>query len=181
MCDNESREKALWYTEQEILRNKPIDLNDKTNNWEKHGVLVIEAQIMKTEGHQQVEEKHKDFIRTLNSRRLKGAGNLYCMKNAPYMISKNQCVQKGIANGTIATLVDIILKNNVEVRKNSLAGQMVYAVYADEIRCLLFKHSLETWKSDHSFTSLPEGCFPLLPSTSNVKIPLGNSEKKIYG
>lgn len=177
VCDNESREKALRFCEQEILRKKPLNLSDTPSNWRTHGVLVIQAKIKKIEGHHAVHHKHEDYVRSLSSKRLKGAGNLLCIKDAPYMMTKNQNVAKGVANGTIATLIDVGLNINAVVRIINLSGHLVYAVYADEVRCLVFKHSLKTWKKDLSFPSLTQGCFPLVPMTKNTTVPLGNGDE----
>ena len=174
VCDNESREKGLRFCERDMLRKQTLNLNE-INNWRSHGVLVIQARIRKVEGHQTVQQKHEDYVRSLNSKRLNGAGNLFCVKDARYMITKNQNVTKGVANGTIATLNDVVLKENAAVRVTNLSSQLAYAVYADEVRCLIFKHSLKTWENDNSFPSLAEGCFPLATITKKTMVPLGRN------
>ena len=177
VCDNESREKALRFTEQEMLRKNPVELNCQDNCWRSHGFLVIQARIKKLEGHQEVNQKHEDYIRSLSSSRLKGTGNLFCIKDVPYIITKNQNVSKGIANGTIATIQVVILNEGAVVRTKNLSGQPIFAVYADEVRCLVLKHTLKKWEEDHSFPSLPEGCFPLMATTSRIIVPLGKTDQ----
>ena len=174
VCDNESREKALRFCERELLRKNPVNLNE-TNSWRTHGVLVIQAKIRKVEGHHPVQHKHEDYVRNLSSKRLSGAGNLFCVLDARYMVTKNQKVSKGVANGTMATLADVVLKENVTVRVINISGHFAYAVYAEEVKCLIFKHSLQTWEKDHSFPSLPEGFFPLVVTTKNTTVPLGSN------
>lgn len=177
VCDNESREKALRFCERETLRKNPL-LVSETTNWRSHGVLLIQAKIKKVEGHQDIQQKHEDYVRNLSSKRLKGAGNLFCIKDAPYMVTCNQNVRKGVANGTIGTLIDVILHDNTVVRVANISGNFVYAVFADEVQCLVSKHCLPAWKKDISFPSLPEGCFPLAFKTKKTIVPLGKNDNK---
>ena len=84
-------------------------------------------------------------------------------------------VSKGVANGTMVTLADVVLKENVTVRVINISGHFAYAVYADEVKCLIFKYNLKTWEKDHSFPSLPEGFFPFVVTTKNTTVPLGSN------
>lgn len=51
-------------------------------NWRSHGILIIQAIISKAGGCQNVEEKYEDYVRSLSSKRIKGAGNEFCIKGA---------------------------------------------------------------------------------------------------
>ena len=73
VCDNESTEKGLRFCERDMLRKQTLNLNE-INNWRSYGVLVIQARNRKVEGHQTVQQKHEDYVRSLNSKRLNGAG-----------------------------------------------------------------------------------------------------------
>ncbi len=176
VCDNLSRESALRYFEYTMLQNR--NLGEKmANNWREGGVLLIQAKVSQAEGHQPIQPKHETYVRNLSSKRLKGAGHLFCVTNAPYMVTNNQDVKKGVANGTLCTLIDVLLKDTAVVRVVNMSGNNVHAVYADEVMCLIFQHNLRTWKNDNSFPSLRTGCFPLITITKNVIIPLGKREE----
>ena len=180
VCDNASREKALQFSMQEALRKNPMK-PEYANNWRLHGILLIQAKIRNTEGnHRPVETRIQEYVRNLDSQRLEGAGNLFCIRNAPYMMRINQNVKKGVANGTTATLRDVILAENAEVRITSVSNQHVFAVFADEVECLIFEHNLKGWKTDKtSFPSLPAGCFPLTHNTKTTTVPLGMYDEKL--
>jgi hypothetical protein len=177
VCDNLSRENALRFYEYTMLQKKELG-EKETRSWRQRGVLVIEAKITQAEGHQPIQSKHENYVRKLSSKRLSGAGYLFCIMDAPYMVTRNQAVTKGVANGTIGTLVDILLKDTAVVRVINLSGNNVHAVYADEVLCLIFKHNLRAWQNDRSFPSLQVGCFPLITITKNITVPLGKKEDK---
>ena len=175
VCDNLSRESALRYFEHTMLQKRNLD-EQTASNWRKSGVLLVQAKITQAEGHHPIQPKHEIYVRNLSSKRLKGAGHLFCVTNAPYMVTTNQDVKKGVANGTLCTLVDVLLKDTATIRVVNMSGNNVHSVYADEVVCLIFKHSLRTWQNDKSFPSLRTGCFPLVTITKNVTVPLGKKE-----
>ena len=177
VCDNESREQALRFFQSEMMKNNPLEVAG-SNDWRTHGVLLIQARVRKVDGHQPVHAEHEEYVRRLGSKRLGGAGNLYCIKGTPYMVTKNQNVKKGVANGTIATLIDVILKEDAKIRVTVISGQSVSTVFADEVLSLILRHSLKLWENDHSFPSLPHGCFPLKYVSKNIVVPLGKNEER---
>lgn len=91
--------------------------------------------------------KARDYVRSLSFKRIKGAGNLFCIKSASYIVTANQNIGKGVTNGTTAVMADVVLKDHANFRLINQFGQKVYAVHADEVQCLIFKHTLKAWET----------------------------------
>lgn len=109
---------------------------------------------------------------------MKTVKNLFCAIGAPYMVNTNIDVNKGIANGTIAKFCDIILTSNAQIRIVSLEdGNQAHAVYADEVKCLILRHTIPAQEQTKSFESLPTGCFPVTAIKCTVTCKLGSSGK----
>ena len=175
--ENQSREEALKFCEVTMLSNLPLIQRNSTD-WRNRGVLLIEASISKSSGHQTVDPNQAEYIRSLGSKRLKAPGNLYCFIGAPYMVTINSDVCKGVANGTDATLEDICLRDSAVIRVAKLDdGTMTHAVYAEDVLCLVFKHTASGWSESLLYPRLDKGCFPLVVSKNCVKCRLGKSEK----
>ena len=113
--------------------------------------------------------QEEQWIRNLSSKQLKGAGNLYCVMNTPYIVNTNEDVASGIAKGTRATLQDIILTDDVVIFITQIGGREVHTVSAKHVVCLVFKHTVTNWQSTTCFPTLPAGCFPILPYTHVFK------------
>lgn len=129
---------------------------------EKRGVLLIQTTIS-SKGNPFTNQE-KETIRKIKSNLLKSAGNLYCIRDSAYMVTNNEDISKGIANGTLSWLYDVILKPNATIKVKTLSsGEKVHAVEAVDVRCLIFKHRNASWSSGNIFPSLAEGCFPVIP------------------
>ena len=94
------------------------------------------------------------------------------------MIRKNVDVSKGIANGTIAKLHGVFLKENAVVKtENMQRGRQVQMVNASDVECLIFQHQISSWKESNHFPSLPICCFPLMSDTRTIQRRFGNDRK----
>lgn len=89
--------------------------------------------------------------------------------NTPYIVNTNEDVASGIANGTRATLQDIILTDDAVIFITQIGGREVHTVSAKHVVCLVFKHTVTNWQSTTCFPTLPAGCFPILPYTHVFK------------
>ena len=97
------------------------------------------------------------------------------------MVGHNADVSKGIANGTLAILVDVILKETASVRIKTLPNnQQLHAVYANDVLCIVFKHQLASWKQTIAFPTLELGCFPVIPIKKSLTCKLGNSDTQSF-
>jgi hypothetical protein len=103
---NDMRENALRYCKQRLIQKLPncTDPNDLRT----HGILLVEVIIKPSKTSNPMTETQIEAIRNLGSKQLGRAGNLYCIVDAPYIVTNNADVSKGVANGTLAFLQDII-------------------------------------------------------------------------
>jgi len=165
---NDMREKALRYCEQRLIQKLPNCNNP--NDWRTHGILLVKAVIKQTKKANPMTEQQIEAIRNLGSKKLGRAGNLYCIVDAPYIVTNNDDVSKGVANGTLAFLQDIVLKTGCTITLHELkSGKRVPTVYASDVECLLFKHKNSAWNNVSPFTTIPKGWFPIIPSTKAVE------------
>jgi hypothetical protein len=96
---NDMREKALRYCEQRLILKLPNCKNP--NDWRTHGILLVKAVIKQTKKSNPMTEQQIEAIRNLGSKKLGRAGNLYCILDAPYIVTNNDDVSKGVAKGTL--------------------------------------------------------------------------------
>ena len=173
--ENKSREEALKFCETK-MRSSLAPVQPNSSDWRNRGSLLIEASVSKSTGHQTVDPKQEKYIRWLGSKRLKAPGQLCCFIGAPYMITTNSDVSKGVANGTNATLEDICLRDSATIRISKLDdGSFTHAVYAEDVLCLVFKHTASGWSEVSLYPGLEKGCFPIIASKNGVKCRLGTS------
>ena len=166
---NEMREKALRYCEHRLLERLPECRNP--NNWRANGILLIKARIKPGKSSNPMTESQIESIRNLGSKKLGRSGNLYCIVDAPYIVTNNSDVSKGVANGTLAFLQDIILKANCVITLEKVkSGKIVPSVFASDVECLLFKHKNSAWNNVSPFSTLPKGWFPVIPSAKSIQI-----------
>lgn len=174
--ENKSREEALKFFETTMLSNlAPAQPN--SSDWRNRGVLLIATSISKSNGYHTVDHNQTEYIRSLGSKRLKAPGHLYSFIGASYMVTTNIDVSKGVANGTDATLQDICLRDSAAVRIAKLDGTLIHAVNAEDLLCLVFKHTASGWSEATLYPRFEKGCFPLITSKNSVKYRLGFSEK----
>ena len=194
--DNEMRKNVLHYCEQRVIESLPNIANENTN-WRERGVLLIKARIdpkkpKKVTNTAAVAEPtpppppvtislaKKEYLRKLSSKTLDCTGNLYCIVDAPYMITTNIDVSKGLANGTQAYLKDVTLKPTCEVTVVTLpSGKKVHSVCASDVVSLIFLHKITAWSNIQLFPSLPRGFFPISPSKPQAKILRFSATSKV--
>lgn len=163
MPTNNEREAGLRFYETRFLRQLQV-VHPENHDWRTRGVLLIQADVCLGRKKGNMTEADQEKIRNASNKRLDVVGNLLCFIGAAYLVNTNAAVSKGVANGTLATLHDVVLKEGVEIRVVNTSGSTpVHAVYARDVRCLVFKHSLGNWAQQSLFRTLPTGCFPILP------------------
>lgn len=64
----------------------------------------------------------------MNSKQLGCIGNLFCIISSSYMVGSNSDVGKGVANGTLCCLKDVILVSDSCIRIVNVYGIEVHAV-----------------------------------------------------
>ena len=143
-------------------------------NWRQRGIILIQAKVTRAEGHQIVQTPQIAYAQRVAAKEMKTVSDLYCVIGASYMIGTNVDVTRGIANGTIGKLYDIITKPDAQIRIIKFEnGNQCHALYADEIISLIFKHSSTLQQEATSFATLPVGCFPITTISHTVKCKLG--------
>ncbi|KZS16225.1 Uncharacterized protein APZ42_018073 [Daphnia magna] len=159
---NAMREKALRLCER-ILLEKLIYVPDGDTNWRNQGVLLIQARVTPSRASRNFTILQQNDVTKLWSKRFGCSGNLYCVVDAPYMVMSNSDVAKGVSNGTLALLQDVVLKTSCIVALTELpSGKKVHSVCASDVECLLFKHKNAAWTKVSQFPTLPEGGFPVV-------------------
>jgi hypothetical protein len=93
---------------------------------------------------------------------------LYLTK--PIMINKNLSVLSGIANGTKARIIKIILKKGCSKRKIKIGDKTITAVTANEVERIVLKHENDSI-SPQLFTMQPQG------HSFTAKVPLPDSQQ----
>lgn len=176
MEDNKTRETGLRSCENAILaRQASIEIGNKA--WRERGVLLVEAAVRKaSSGTAQLSIEEQEKIRSIPASKLGVHGNLICVVGASYMVGQNADVAKGIANGTICTLVDVILENDDKITTTvTKEGYHIHTVTATNVKCMIFQHSTKAWQEQLLFNSLPQGCFPVLPVCKKTFHQFGGS------
>ena len=154
----------MHFCEKSLLsRNQHQIDGEEAIDWRTHGVLLIQADVFLGRKKGALSQDDQQRIRNASSKKLDDVvGNLLCVIGAPYLILNNADVSKGIANGTLTYVEDIILHDSATPRLVHLYGMKVRAVYTKDVKCLIFKHTLGDWAEKKLFPTLPDGCFPLL-------------------
>jgi hypothetical protein len=88
---------------------------------------------------------------------------LYLTK--PVMINKNESVHSGVANGTKARIIKILLKKDCRKRTIKIGGKIITAVTANEVERVVLKHENEDI-SPKVFTMRPQ------PHSFAARLPL---------
>nr|CAH0103563.1 unnamed protein product [Daphnia galeata] len=173
VTQNDQREAGMRYYEMRINEPATTILSESDRDRRKRGILLVQARLWQTEGHQKVRPQQQNFIREMNEKRLGFPGNLVYILGAPYMVTINTDVSKKIAN-----LYNIILRDDAAIRIHwTKHGAQMHTVYADEILCILFHHRLEEFKATHNFDSLPLDCFPVITTKKTIRCQLGKNNK----
>lgn len=147
----------------------------------QRGVLLIQASIVKKDRNTKIPSNQKTYIRSLPSTNIGAVGNLFGIIGSAYMVGHNSDVAKGVANGTLSILHDVILKPETVIRIVQVTATLqVHAVFADEVMCAVFKHTLPGWSLRKTFTTLPTGCFPVVPHSSNATCNLGSHDSQKF-
>ena len=175
VCQNDHRETGMRYFERRI-NDAAGSICPGDFDWRKRGILLVKARITQAEGHQKVRPQQENYIRGLSEKKLGFSGNLVCILGAPYMVTINTDVSKGVANGTMCHLSDVILAEDATICIHQTSdGTQMHSVYSNEIVCLLFHHRLAEFKATHNFNSLPLGCFPVIAKSTKKSCKLGDN------
>lgn len=151
------------------------------NDWRSRGCIRIAATV--TENNSKVSEPIAAMVRRTPERELDDrCGNLDMILGGPVMLTYNIEVAAGIANGTLATVVDIILKPDATIRVVPIrkhkdlppGGPYVHAVEATDVVGLVLRHRNPDWVDTRHYPSLPPGCFPVsLPANFKRQYQVG--------
>jgi hypothetical protein len=148
-------------------------------SWETRGVLLIQASFYVKTRDIELSAEEESNIRNLSDKRLGIVGNLYCVIGSRYIVGKNESVANGIANGTLATLQNVVLQEKAKIRRVRLEnGNEVHMVSAADVACLVFRHEIIGWSNSSVFQSLPVGCFPIVPISATKEFRVGPERNK---
>lgn len=139
--DNHAREQGLRQCEINLLSKlSPIVPGDY--DWRARGVLLVQSSLVAT-GSKSLSFLQEDVIRKMNSKQLGCVGNLLCVISSSYMVGSNTDVGKGVANGTLCLLKDVLIYSVSSIRIVKFCGFDVHAVYSKEVACIVFQHVLD--------------------------------------
>lgn len=169
--NNDAREYSVKYCVQQMLQDLP-EIRENDSDWGRRGVILIEARLStkKSRDGDVFTAKEQERIRGLKESRLDAVGSLYAVIGEDYLVKNNIDVPHGVANGTLSTLQNVVLHPTAKIRVVHCGGtSYVHAVYADEVDCMIMKHCLGSWKEKQIYSSLPVGCFPLVPTKHSIR------------
>lgn len=175
--DNHAREAGLRQCERNLLSNiSPIMPRDL--NWRSRGVLLVESSLTTSNGSNLLSSCQQEFIRNLNNQKLGCVGSLLCVMSSSYMVGSNTDVGKGVANGTLCVLKDVVLCSGCSIRIVKVGGVEVHAVFSKDVICIIFQHVLDGWKDMSLFKNFPNGCFPVSPLANRIFVYLPGKPEK---
>jgi PIF1-like helicase len=171
VSSNKTRSEAIRYAEQTFFQSlAPIVATDE-HNWKSRGVLLIKANVDPQKKKQQLPEAHADYVRKLPEKLLQTVGNLICIIGTQYMVTSNLDVANGIANGTVASVRDIVLKKGTTPSVTDVGnGFSVHSVFASDIFCVILEHQFDAWSTKVCYSPLPAGYFPIKAEQFNKTI-----------
>ncbi len=140
----------------------------KSTSWFERGCIRVVASLSCPEYPTALNERTRRHVLNLKEQDIKRCGYLDLIVGCPLILTQNVEVSNGLANGTMSTLVDVVLNDRAQISVCPLFtnenGQPVYVhcVEASGVDSLILQHSDDVWsKKQHAFPSLPIGCFPL--------------------
>jgi hypothetical protein len=193
VTDNKVRLAASYEIFRQYLARHPIVGNEEMG-WRRRGAIRIDAAIVpQVKKGEKVPLDHPAFDATVRRRvRLtqekkfyKTPGQLDLMLGSPMIITDNAAVddgvRQGIANGSRATLVDVVLRPEAVVRIQAIpgCGGGVHRVSSADVEALVFRHDLERLRDKQLYDKLPKGCFKVEPVTFGHMITRGGQTHKV--
>lgn len=124
---NKQREQALQLGEHRLLQTLPNILNPY--GWRSQGVILVKANIFSTNQKQVMPTHDQEYVRNLGSKVLRCKGNLYCIVDAPYIVTMNTDLSKGISNGTLCLLQDVVLQKNAKITLEPIENGKKFIVF----------------------------------------------------
>ena len=148
--------------------------------WRQRGAIRIDATLTCATGSGELTDRMKTIIRRT---RLNGAsrtdsgkaagkaddipllcGELNCVLGGSFMVLSNEQTRSGIVNGTLCTLIDVVVKEGATVRFTSappLEGGGTHYIEARHVLAIVLRYHDPAWAALALFPDLPVGCFPL--------------------
>jgi hypothetical protein len=163
--------------------------------WQQRGAIVIKASIEAANAATDIAAKlnylrqhafsgvKNGLVRAITGQSKKEVvGHLRLIVGAPVMVLNNDQTTSGIVNGTVATLVDVIVQRDdaVTFEQTLAPGGGVHCVDAANVSGLILRYTDQKWARQGIFPCLPTGCFPLkLPGWRSVKVHIGGSYAEV--
>ncbi len=148
--------------------------------WRARSALRVRAVLdrSKRSTHGALSEDELDYVRrrrmpvlaARSDSSLKSEGELDLIIGRPYMILGNLDTTAGITNGTLATLVDIVLSSRAKPfltpvlrwgEKQHSGTQQVHTIAATDVEALVFEHTDSHYRQQRLHSPLPTGHFPI--------------------
>lgn len=178
---NQAREQALQLCITQMLLEQP-NIENEEKAWRSRGILLVQARVKRAAKNAVNSKNQNNYIRSLPTKRLGAVGNLFCIIGAHYLVGNNTDVGKGVANGTLSILQDVILRSSANIRIiNINEAIQVHAVYADEVYAAIYRHEKPGWRERSIFNTLPLGCFPVIPRQHTIICTLGKHRTQRLG
>src|SRR5688572_24605185 len=96
------------------------------------------------------------------------------------IVTQNQQVSSGIANGTIANVMDVVIsdEDHVQWHEEPNFGGGYHSIEAKYVGGLLLRHAAGEWAGQSTFPSFPVGCFPLMAKSNQANVTLDAATKE---
>ena len=151
------------------------------HDWTHQGALRILMQYTSDSSSRTFDEKLGKYLRNQTAAfyDYKMEGHLDAIVGGPVQVKQNFAVDKGVSNGTSATLMRIILAPGAEpfLTETTLGGVTAkfYAIGAEHVEGIILKHTNRSRQADQLYHGLPKGCFPMFLNSGKT----GTIKKKI--
>jgi hypothetical protein len=179
MHSNKDKSACNFTRFKRALANRPIE-HDKS--WRQRGALRVPATVRRGTHGEDLTDARMDQVRWSTFKQLDNReGYLNLLLGGRIIVNKNQAVQTGVANGTEAILVGIVLHRRAEPVLTRIPGESsmwVHTIEAKHIRALIAKHPHGSpFAGKKDYDALPKGCFPI-PLDDKYTKTFQNSENK---
>lgn len=147
-----------------------------SHSWRQRRLICIEAGIERKNSRLPIPQRDKEWVLNRSPKDFdkKMIPRLNLAIGGPVICTQNTLVTAGIANGTRGRVVDVLLRPNAPIRLRSVAQTtypdidlQVHTVSSRDMIAVIVRHDSPAWQRPDVFPSLPTGCFPVHPVSSN--------------
>lgn len=134
---NDARENSIKFYEMKFVASLP-PISDGDILWRDRGAVLIQADLSLPSRYNISEQEIRARFSSISCNKYesikKFTVDLCCILGGSYIITENSDVGRGVANGTHATLCDVILHDFAKMRTCDFGSDgMIHAVYCSDV------------------------------------------------